>query len=925
MTSPANASEPQQYTQTTIGNKRQSSLLNYFSESKLKPTIQTTETSNSNNNVMCKCTPPVVTTVSERSKPVSAVQPTIRASSSLGNTDTNKSTETLDNCTNEGFQDNSTTPHPLATTKEKYLWGLLKGKQYSRQNVIVEEVSGRGRSAFAAKTFKAGDFVCEYGGVVRKKHGEDWGDQRNASLDIGCYCLDATYDNVTYVFDAAASINDPGRYINHARRNYNLVKMSPVLIGEPPRAELKIGFVAKKDISYGEELFFDYGLKSHPDFEWIGTAAAKIATTLQKVYSTRARSQSPAKKKKKRPPPNRTIMSCRVPGCTTRNVSKLADHLMKLHSNLTTEERHHYLKLGRQHGHRPPGVKIQQAIRRARTPMMPGTLTQTTLPSICSSNMPAGSMTMAVQASPPQLLQSNNTTQSASFSTVPKVPQPNNTTQLVVQCAGVSTVPQVPRPNNMTQIVKQTTGLSTAPQVPQSNSVGIIESMATAAPVPAFQRSMESNSMDQPATPCTMTATHSKSSNDYNLPKEFDYEGFQTYLKVSYSKNPTTAKSITRDVNLYLGRAEGSNCDILKLLNITELERFMEIMKDPKQLKFKPSTRKEKLNRIKLAIKFAKRSIDDAQLYYKANRVIDSIEEWVHGLNKDVSLQKQERGLVVREILPHLQDPNEFLNDQEVKAKLSKAFENASSGHCNKEEIDTITAYAAAATIYGNGQRSGAISNLTVAEFEMREESYSEESGDMVVIPCVHHKTGSQGLAYLVISEEVDDMIQYYHDNIRQMITPAANCEHYLFLTRSGEQYDQVYRRIKNTLGTKSMTPPQPGLYRVLISSEARRHLDEMKRRKTVKHLSHSAQTSETYYEYMNNVDATEAHANIRTLSALRRWKQHEAKLLTSRWPLSGDPPAIKDIRNFIKENHITRTSKEILAKWQQLHNSEYI
>jgi len=62
--------------------------------------------------------------------------------------------------------------------------------------------------------------------------------------------LDVTYENVKYVFDAIASINDPGRYINHARRNYNLVKMPPVMIGEPPHGTLKIGFVAKKDISY---------------------------------------------------------------------------------------------------------------------------------------------------------------------------------------------------------------------------------------------------------------------------------------------------------------------------------------------------------------------------------------------------------------------------------------------------------------------------------------------------------------------------------------------------------------------------------------------------------------------------------------------------------------------------------------------------
>ena len=91
------------------------------------------------------------------------------------------------------------------------------------------------------------------------------------------------------------------------------------------------------------------------------------------------------------------------------------------------------------------------------------------------------------------------------------------------------------------------------------------------------------------------------------------------------------------------------------------------------------------------------------------------------------------------------------------------------------------------ATIYGNGQRLGVITNLTIEEFEIREESYSEEYGDVVVIPCVYHKTGSQGLAYLVISEEIDDMIQYYYENIRRNITPADNCDKYLFVTRSGD------------------------------------------------------------------------------------------------------------------------------------------
>ena len=80
---------------------------------------------------------------------------------------------------------------------------------------IVEE---RGCSAFAAKSFKSGDFICEYGGTLRRKVRDDQDNERNASLGLGCYCLDAVHNGETYVFDAIASINDPGRYINHARK-----------------------------------------------------------------------------------------------------------------------------------------------------------------------------------------------------------------------------------------------------------------------------------------------------------------------------------------------------------------------------------------------------------------------------------------------------------------------------------------------------------------------------------------------------------------------------------------------------------------------------------------------------------------------------------------------------------------------------------
>ena len=142
---------------------------------------------------------------------------------------------------------------------------------------IVEE---RGCPAFAAKSFMAGDFICEYRGTVRRKVRDDCGDERKVSLGLGCYCLDAVHNSETYVFDATALINDPGRCINHTRKNCNLSLMPAVNIGEPPKSQLKIGFVIKRNIEAGEELFWNYGIKD-PDLTWHSTDAKKVATTLQ--------------------------------------------------------------------------------------------------------------------------------------------------------------------------------------------------------------------------------------------------------------------------------------------------------------------------------------------------------------------------------------------------------------------------------------------------------------------------------------------------------------------------------------------------------------------------------------------------------------------------------------------------------------------
>ena len=76
-----------------------------------------------------------------------------------------------------------------------------------------------------------------------------------------------------------------------------------------------------------------------------------------------------------------------------------------------------------------------------------------------------------------------------------------------------------------------------------------------------------------------------------------------------------TVKAITRDIEIFLNKTNGLDKNFNKLLNISSLEKLVEVMKDNKI--YKPTTRAEKLRRLKLAIKFIIRDSNDQELYYR--------------------------------------------------------------------------------------------------------------------------------------------------------------------------------------------------------------------------------------------------------------------------------------------------------------------
>jgi len=192
----------------------------------------------------------------------------------------------------------------------------------------------------------------------------------------------------------------------------------------------------------------------------------------------------------------------------------------------------------------------------------------------------------------------------------------------------------------------------------------------------------------------------------------------------------------------------------------------------------------------------------------------------------------------------------------QVQENMQVARITMSEGRFDKPAAKVLTAYAAACLLYSNGQRSGVITNLRIIEFNHRQPG--DFDTDQVVINCLHHKTGPQGIAHLVVTRDHEQLLVEYYKNVRQKIR-ALEFSHSnrFFLTTNGSLYTQVYRRIRDALSVERLKPPRPNDYRVLVATDAARELNDTDLRRVSRHLCHSAETSRQCYQFNNTTGSS--------------------------------------------------------------------
>ena len=359
----------------------------------------------------------------------------------------------------------------------------------------------------------------------------------------------------------------------------------------------------------------------------------------------------------------------------------------------------------------------------------------------------------------------------------------------------------------------------------------------------------------------------------------FNFSQFKEYLEgiAGGNRSATTAVSIVRDIERFFHTVTPKRSKFYQqhLLSPKLLEQYYHFLQVTNN--FKPTTNAEKLRRIKMAIRFILHNGTDQEIYIKGCRIIDTLSQWIHSLSKHISLQRQQHGIRVINELPTIAHPFNFLNDEEVSIRiqnticsLKRSYEDTSYN-----KIKLLIAFAAALIIYENCQRSGVVTNLTSAEFENRQVA----SNGMIVVSCLNHKTGPQGMAQLVISKTTEQLLRNYYYLVRKKVIPDEGCDELFFLTVNGKRYQQVFRKIKEAARANGFTdilPPPPSKYRILMSTEAARTFNDCDLRKVSRHLSHSEQTSRKYYEFSDTKDATDAHQKIMLLSKQITIRQHQ-------------------------------------------------
>lgn len=416
-----------------------------------------------------------------------------------------------------------------------------------------------------------------------------------------------------------------------------------------------------------------------------------------------------------------------------------------------------------------------------------------------------------------------------------------------------------------------------------------------------------------------ITYTHS----DSKTSTIFDNKTFTSYLMAAEAKDKDVATRISDDATKFFNNVTHSSTSsyVDVILNTSCLMEYINMLQ---QQNLAPSTIIDKLRNLRLVIDYIgckeNATMTDKELGCKCEVVQKWLQKRSKALRKDLRMQKFANAIKGEQDVQNADDPTKFIIDADVQNEIFRILAKSETEVISKNEHNTVIAYLAATIIYKNSQRPGVIENMSIEEFECRK----IERKNRILIRVLRHKTASStGPANIIINKHCEDVMSQYYNSIRLKIS-AQNKElaSRFFLTNTGTTFRKVSELIQKVAETFGIKMPTASLHRKVMATTA--HSDdtmpESKMRALNKHMSHSASTSEKYYQLPGAKTAVEMYDTIKKLTKRKFFTHREDEILTKEWPLQkGTTPKLQLCRKIVEHYGIERTAKQLQDRWLTL------
>ena len=134
----------------------------------------------------------------------------------------------------------------------------------------------------------------------------------------------------------------------------------------------------------------------------------------------------------------------------------------------------------------------------------------------------------------------------------------------------------------------------------------------------------------------------------------------------------------------------------------------------------------------------------------------------------------------------------------------------------------------------------------------------------------------------------------------------------------TGNEFGKVTERMQDAAKSFGLSIPMMSLQRKVIATEAYQSEDDIMVQKIQKHMCHSAQTCEKFYQHSANQTAISTKRAIEKLTMARHFTPPESNIIIKEYPITEEKmPSLATCLKIKEKYNLQKTKKQIQDHWR--------